>query len=77
MTSIGSGSAANFDIKVWRCLVSERHENTFVRVGGKTLWLGAIGRAIRKEQLRIIAGAYQGDPAADPRLENPTAPAGT
>jgi hypothetical protein len=73
MTSIGSGSAASFNIEVWRCLACERHESTFIRVDGKTFWVGAMGRAIRKEQLRIIADAYQGDPATDPRLEDPPA----
>lgn len=58
MTSIGSGYAANFEIELWRCLVCERHETTFVRVDGKNFWVGAMGRAIREEQLRIIAAAY-------------------
>jgi hypothetical protein len=73
MTAIGSGGAANFEIELWRCLACERHESTFVRVDGKNFWVGAMGRAIRKEQLRIIADAYHGDPAPDPRLENPPA----
>jgi hypothetical protein len=72
MTLVGSGSAANFDIKVWRCLVCERHESTFVRVDGEKFWVGAMGRAIRREHLRIIADAYRNDPA-DPRLKNPPA----
>jgi hypothetical protein len=59
MTSIGSGHAANFDIEVWRCLTCEGHESTFVRVDGKNFWVGAMGRAIRKEQLRIIADYYR------------------
>jgi hypothetical protein len=73
MIAVGSGSAANFDIGVWRCLACERHASTFVRVDGKNFWVGAMGRAIRKEQLRIIADAYQDDPVPDPRLENPPA----
>ena len=58
MTSIGPGYAANFEIELWRCLACERHEATFVRVDGKHFWVGAMGRAIREEQLRIFAAAY-------------------
>jgi hypothetical protein len=58
MTSLGSGSAANFAIEVWRCLTCESHETTFVRIDGKTFWVGAMARAIREEQRRIIAAAY-------------------
>ena len=68
MTSIGSGRAANFDIEVWRCLICEEHQSTMVRVDGKNFWVGAMGRAIRREELRIIADSYGGSPAADPRL---------
>jgi hypothetical protein len=58
MTSIGSGSAANIDIELWRCLACERYVTTFIRVDGKNFWVGAMGRAIVREQLRIIAAAY-------------------
>ena len=68
MVSIGKGRAANFDIEVWRCIHCEGHESTMVRTDGKTFWVGAMGRAIRKEELRIIAESYGGTPAHDPRL---------
>jgi hypothetical protein len=58
MAALGSGYAASFQIDVWRCLTCEHHETTFVRVDGQTFWVGAMGRAIREEQLRIIAAAY-------------------
>ena len=69
MTSIGSGHAANFDIEVWRCLSCERHQSTSVRVDGQNFWVGAMGRAIRKEELRIIANSYGVSPAADRESE--------
>lgn len=68
MTSIGSGCRAGFDIEVWRCLLCEGHQSTMVRVDGGNFWVGAMGRAIREEELRIIADSYGGSPATDPRL---------
>ena len=68
MTSIGKGQVANFDIEVWRCLRCEGHDSTMVRTDGRAFWVGAMGRAIRNEELRIIAEAYRGTRAADPRL---------
>ena len=68
MVSIGKGHAANFDIEVWRCLSCEAHESTIVRTDGQFFWVGAMGRAIRNEELRIIADAYGGTRAHDPRL---------
>ena len=59
MTSIGSGSAAKFEIVLWRCLACERYDTTSVRVDGQIFWVGAMGRAIREEEHRIIAAAYR------------------
>jgi hypothetical protein len=65
-TLIGSGYAATFDIAVWRCLICEGHQTITRRTDGQNFWVGAMGRAIRKEELRIIADAYKGRPASHP-----------
>ncbi len=60
MMSVGSGYAANFEIGLWRCFTCEDHRTTFVWVGGQKFWVAAMGRAIRAEELRLIAAAYDG-----------------
>lgn len=68
MVSIAKGRAAGFDIEIWRCISCEGHDSTMIRTDGQKFWVGAMGRAIRKEQLRLIAESYGGAAAHDPWL---------
>jgi hypothetical protein len=52
---IGTGSAVNFDIAVVLCMICERSQTITRRTDGRNFWVGAMGRAIVKEQQRIIA----------------------
>jgi hypothetical protein len=65
MELVAQGRAANFDIRFWRCLRCENHEHTRVRTDGRTFWVGAMARAIHREEVRIVAGAYGGVTPAD------------
>lgn len=44
----------------------EGHERTSFRVDGQNFWVGAMGRALRREDVRIIAESYGGRPITDP-----------
>jgi hypothetical protein len=59
MVLVAAGRAANFDIRAWRCLECEAHEHTSIRDDGQTFWVGALGRAIRRKERRIIEVAYR------------------
>lgn len=58
MIPVGSGYAACFRIQTWRCPICEGHETTRVRVDGQSFWVGAMGRKIVAEELRILAALY-------------------
>ena len=58
MTLIAEGYAACFDLSLWRCLRCECHEHKSIRVDGKTFWVGAMGRAIARESLRMTTKAW-------------------
>lgn len=49
MVLIAAGHAANFNIGAWRCLECEAHELTNIRTDGQTYWVGAMGRAIKRD----------------------------
>lgn len=58
MVSIGTGHVgSSFDIEVWRCLNCGWHKSRVERVDGGKFWVGEMGRAIRREELRIIAAS--------------------
>jgi hypothetical protein len=58
MTLIAEGYVACFDLSLWRCLRCEYHEHKSIRIDGKAFWVGAMGRAIARECLRMTAEAW-------------------
>jgi len=60
MVLVGRGHAGNCDIGFWRCLTCEDHKHTNVRTDGANFWVGAMGVAMHRETLRIVARAYGG-----------------
>lgn len=62
MTLVNTGRRAGFALWIWRCPVCERFGETNRRYDGQLFWVGAMGDAIAKEQARLIAEAYGGEP---------------
>lgn len=65
-----SGSRAGFAITIWRCPACRRIQSTIIRTDGQNFWVGAMGRAILKEEQRLIARLDE-DPSEPPEHRRP------
>jgi len=58
MVLVRQGERAGFSVELWRCLRCEAYRRTSIRIDGQNFWVGAMGAALHREGLRLIADAY-------------------